>query len=75
MTDRPRQRSLYCRAGDRALIRGRAEAAGKTVSRYLLDLAASDDPDRYPVALTPGEQAELRDGVRALLARTRGQTG
>ena len=75
MTDRARQRSLYCRPGDRALIRGRAEAAGKTVSGYLLDLAAADDPDRHPVALTPGEQAELRDGVRELLVRARGRTG
>ena len=75
MTDRARQRSLYCRAGDQALIRGRAKAAGKTVSGYLLDLAAADDPDRHPVALTPGEQAELRDGVRELLALARGRTG
>ena len=71
MTDRARQRSLYCRPGDRATIRGRAAAAGKTVSGYLLDLAEADDPDRHPVALTPAEQAELRDGVRELLARER----
>ena len=66
-----RQRSLYCRPDERAMIRGRAKAAGKTVSRYLLDLAMADDPDRHPVVLTPAEQAELRDGVRELLARGR----
>ena len=71
---RRRQRSLYCRAAERAAIRGRAKAAGKTVSRYLLDLAMADDPDRHPVVLTPVEQAELRDGVRELLALARGRT-
>ena len=55
------------------MIRGRAKAAGKTISRYMLDLALADDPDRHPVALTPAEQAELRDGVRALLALARGR--
>ena len=68
---RRRQRSLYCGPAAQATIRGRAAAAGKTVSRYLLDLALADDPDRHPVALTPAEQAELRDGVRELLARGR----
>ena len=70
---RRRQRSLYCGPEDRAAIRGRAKAAGKTVSRYLLDLALADDPDRHPVVLTPAEQAELRDGVRELLALARGR--
>ena len=68
---RRRQRSLYCGPAAQATIRGRAAAAGKTVSRYLLDLALADDPDRHPVVLTPAEQAELRDGVRELLARGR----
>ena len=53
------------------MIRARAEAAGKTVSRYVLDLALADDPDRHPVVLTPDEQAELRDGVRELRAFVR----
>ena len=74
MTEGRRQRSLYCRPGDQATIRGRAAAAGKTISRYMLDLAAADDPDRHPVVLTPAEQAELRDGVRELLALARGRT-
>ena len=71
MTEGRRQRSLYCGPAAQATIRGRAAAAGKTVSRYLLDLALADDPDRHPVVLTPAEQAELRDGVRELLARGR----
>lgn len=74
-TDYRRQRSLYCRPDERAAIRGRAKAAGKPVSRYLLDLAMADDPDRHPVVLTPAEQAELRDGVRELLALALGRTG
>ena len=46
---------------------------GKTVSRYVLDLALADDPDRHPVVLTPDEQAELRDGVRELRAFVRAE--
>ena len=34
------------------------------MSRYVLDLALADDPDRHPVMLTEVEQAELLDGVR-----------
>ena len=45
------------------MIRERAAAAGKTVSRYVLDLALADDPERHPLVLTEEEQAELRDGV------------
>ena len=61
-----RQRSLHCNPDEQATIRARAAAAEKTVSRYVLDLALADDPDRHPVVLTPDEQAELRDGVREL---------
>ena len=61
--DLRRQRSLHCKPGEQATIRVRAAAAGKTVSRYVLDLALADDPDRHPVALTEAEQAELRDRV------------
>ncbi len=50
--DLRRQRSLHCKPGEQATIRARAAAAGKTVSRYVLDLALADDPDRHPVALT-----------------------
>ena len=75
MTDGRRQRSLYCRPEEQAAIRGRAAAAGKTISRYMLDLALADDPDRHPVVLTPAEQAELRDGVRELLVLARERAG
>ena len=68
-----RQRSLHCNPDEQAMIRARAEAAGKTVSRYVLDLALADDPDRHPVVLTPDEQAELRDGVRELRAFVRAE--
>ena len=50
------------------MIRERAEAAGKTVSRYVMELALADDPDRHPLVLSEEEQAELRDGVRELQA-------
>ena len=76
MTGEPtgrRQRSLHCNPDEQAMIRARAEAAGKTVSRYVLDLALADDPDRHPVVLTPDEQAELRDGVRELRAFVRAE--
>ena len=76
MTGEPtgrRQRSLHCKPDEQAMIRARAEAAGKTVSRYVLDLALADDPDRHPVVLTPDEQAELRDGVRELRAFVRAE--
>ena len=78
MTGEPtgrRQRSLHCNPDEQATIRARAEAAGKTVSRYVLDLARADDPDRHPVVLTPDEQAELRDGVRELRAFVRAVNG
>ena len=60
-----RQRSLHCTPAEQATIRERAEAAGKTVSRHVLDLALADDPDRHPLVLTGEEQAGLRDGIRA----------
>ena len=45
------------------MIRERAAAAEKTVSRYVMELALADDPDRHTLVLTEEEQAELRDGV------------
>lgn len=69
--DRPgrRQRSVHSNPSEQATIRERAAAAaGKTVSRYVLDLALADDPDRHPVVLTEEEQAELLDGVREVRA-------
>ncbi len=47
------------------MIRERAAAAEKTVSRYVLELALADDPDRNPLVLTEAEQVEQRDGVRS----------
>ena len=61
-----RQRSLHCKPGEQALIRERAAVAGKTVSRYVLDLALADDPGVHAVALTEEEQLELRDRVREI---------
>ena len=54
-----RQRSLHCKPAEQAMIRERAEAAGKTVSRYVMELALADDPDRHPLVLTEEEQAEV----------------
>ena len=65
----PRQRSVHCDRSERETIRRKAAAAGKTVSRFLLDLALADDPDRSPLILTGAEQRELRDGVRELRER------
>ena len=64
--DYRRQRSLHCKPGEQALIRERAALTGKTVSRYVLDLALADDLDRHAVALTEEEQLELHDRVREL---------
>ncbi len=48
-------RSLHCSSlREQAEIRARAKAAGKTVTRYVLDLALADDPDRHPLVLTAG---------------------
>lgn len=71
--DRPgrRARSLHCKAGEQALIRERAAAAGKTVSGYLLDLALADDPERHELVLTADEQSELCDGIAELQAFVR----
>ena len=66
-----RQRSLHCKPAEQAMIRERAAAAAKTVSRYILDLALADDPDRHPLILTEEEQLEQRDGVREMQAFVR----
>ena len=63
-----RQRSLHCKPAEQAMIRERAAAEDKTVSRYVMELALADDPDRHPLVLTEEEQAELRDGVREMQA-------
>lgn len=60
---RPRQRSLHCPPAEQAMIRARAKAAGKSISRHVLDLALSDDPDVHPLALDEAAQLSLLDGV------------
>ena len=52
-----RQRSLHCKPVEQAMIRERAAATDKTVSRYVMKLALADDPDRHPPVLTAEEQA------------------
>ena len=70
-----KQRSLHCSPKEQTEIRVRASAAGKTVTRYVLDLALADDPNRHPLVLTAGEQREqlgmLRhcDGVMRMLRK------
>ena len=66
-----RQRSLHCKPAEQAMIRERAAAAEKTVSRYVMELALADDPDRHPLVLTEEEQVELRDGVLEIQAFVR----
>ena len=66
-----RQRSLHCKPAEQAMIRERAAAAEKTVSRYVIELALADDPDRHPMVLTEEEQVEQRDSVLELQALAR----
>ena len=66
-----RQRSLHCKPAEQAMIRERAAATEKTVSRYVMELALADDPDRHPLVLTEEEQVEQRDAVRELQALAR----
>ena len=66
-----RQRSLHCKPAEQAMIRERAEAAEKTVSRYVMELALADDPDRHPLVLSEEEQAELRELQAFVLALRR----
>ena len=53
------------------MIRARAAAAGKKVSRYVVELALADDPDRHPLVLTEEEQVEQQDGILELQALAR----
>jgi len=62
-----RQRSLHCPPAEQEMIRMRAKAAGRTISRYVLDLALSDDPDVHPLALDAEAQFALLDGVLDVL--------
>ena len=58
-----RQRSLHCPPEEQEMIRMQAKAAGKTISRYVLDLALSDDPDVHPLVIDEEEQFALLDGM------------
>ncbi|MDE0523886.1 MAG: hypothetical protein OXH79_18220 [Boseongicola sp.] len=60
---RPRQRSLHCPPEEQEMIRARAKAAGKSISRYVLDLAFADDPDVHPLMIDEEEQFALLDGA------------
>ena len=67
-----KQRSLHCSPREQVEIRARASAAGKTVTRYVLDLALADDPNRHPLVLTAGEQLGMLrhcDGVMRMLRK------
>ena len=69
---RRRQRSLYCGPAAQATIRGRAAAAGKTVSRYLVGLAERDgaaEPGPW-MALSADEQRKLLAAMREVRALT-----
>ena len=61
--DGRRQRSLHCPPEEQEMIRARAKAAGKSISRYVLDLALADDPDIHPLVLDEDAQFALLDGM------------
>lgn len=70
-----RPRNLHCGRAERDAIRARAAAAGKTVTRFLLDpVVAGDREDGVP-GLTPRELAELCEGLRAVIAFMRSRGG
>ena len=57
-------RSLHCKTQEQDEIRARAKSAGKTATRYVLDLALADDPNRHPLVLTAEEQREQLEMLR-----------
>ena len=61
--DGRRQRSLHCPPEEQEMIRARAQAAGKSISRYVLDLALADDPDVHPLVLDEDAQFALLDAM------------
>lgn len=64
-----RARSVYCSLEEREAIARGAGAAGKSISRFLLDPALDrEDGDDDAGVLTEEERAELRDGIRGLAA-------
>ena len=69
--ERPRQRSVYCSAGERRLVRAQARAAGKTISRYVLDLVRADLEEARARARRAEAHRELAEGVRSIEASLR----
>ena len=63
---RTQQRIVHCSPEEREAIRASARAAGKTVSRHVLDLARADDGCRHPLVLSDEEQRELLDCPRCV---------
>lgn len=63
---RPRQRSVHCPAKAQAFIRGRARAAGESVSHYVLELARADDPDVPEAADGADARRALRESMRSV---------
>ena len=63
-----RPRSVYCSPEERDAIQERAADAGRSTAGFVLDLALEDGADGRADALTEEERAELRDGVRRLVA-------
>lgn len=70
-----RPRNLHCGRAERDAIRERAAAAGKTVTRFLLDPVVSGDREDGVPGLTPRELAELCEGLRAVIAFMRSRGG
>ena len=63
---RPRQRSVYCSARERRLVRARAKAAGKTLSRYVLDLVRADAHGGEAHSPSAEEHRALTERVRGI---------
>ncbi len=67
--ERSRQRSFYCSATEREEIGRRAEAAGMSVSRFLVACALhgeDGDGPNHPVVLTAAEQRALYKRIARL---------
>lgn len=66
-----RPRGVSCSPAQRDAIRERAAAAGKTVSRLVLDAALADGTGGHATALSAEELTELLRGFRTLVAFVR----
>ena len=69
--DKARQRCIHCDPATQEAIRERARAAGRSVSRHVMDLALADDPVRHRLALSEVEQRALLDDVAEVAALAR----